>query len=441
MMKTKLYIAILSLALAVGFSACNEKWEPGSIESGEKGCLSTADLTVDLNNAEQIIESRAAVVDLTNFIVSVIDKDGVLVDEWKYSEMPALPSFNVGTYTLKVASGMSVKADWEQPYFVGEKQFTIVKDDVTNAGVVTCKLQNLKVTVKFSDELVEASPDKDLQCVIRVNEQGVLTFTPGESRSGYFEVVPGNTTMVATFTGTVNGYKEEIIRLYKDINPGQHRIITFSLKNSNVEMPEETGTIDPTGGINVDFWVEDEDLSGNVNTGGEDVIEGTRPGDEVWPDDPGTGEPGTDDPTDPDTPSDCISFDSSTLDLSDGNVNVATDFGPGVKDAVVTISVEHGFAHLNVTINSVGLNEDELGQIGLPKSFDLAYPADDEVADALTQLNFPIRDGVIGKTSVNFDITTFVPLLPNFDGPHEFLIEAVDSQGHAKTLILKFING
>ncbi|MDE5635505.1 MAG: hypothetical protein K2I52_04275, partial [Muribaculaceae bacterium] len=171
-----------------------------------------------------------------------------------------------------------------------------------------------------------------------------------------------------------------------------------------------------------------------------DIIKGDRPGNEDWPTDPEN--PDKPDVPVPPVPEDCISFDGegTTLDTKDGNENRATEYGQDIKDAIVVILAEHGLSNLRVTINSVGLDEDELEAIGLPKSFDLAYPENDEISEALTILEFPIKEDVIGKTSVEFDITQFVPLLPNFEGPHEFVIEAVDAQGHTKSLTLKFVN-
>ncbi|MDE7472888.1 MAG: DUF4493 domain-containing protein [Muribaculaceae bacterium] len=432
-MKNKIYTALLSLALMVGFSACNEKWEPDGIGSSDKGSLSTADLAVDLANAENVIESRAS-YDLSNFIVSVVDKDGLVVNEWVYSAMPSLPSFTVGTYTLKVESGKPAKAAWDAPYFVGEKQFEIVKDQVTSAGTVTCSLNNLKVTVRFGDDLVAAA-DGDLECEIRVNEEGVLRFTPTESRSGYFDIEPGNTTMVATFTGTVNGYKEEIIRLYKDLSAGQHRIISFSLKGADIEIPAETGFIDPVGGLNVDFSVVDEDLSANVNTGDEEVIDGERPGGETWPTDPvDPVDPGTD-PEQPTPPADdnSIDFTSEYLQLGKGIVNKASEFGDedGLKPAVVTISAKNGISHLLVTIDSESL---DVTDVGLENNFDLAYPGNLAGALGPEGLKFPIADAVINQTSVDFDISQFVPMLAlsMFPGQHTFIIKVYDNTDPAK---------
>ena len=208
-MKHKILTALVMFALLAGLSACHEKWEPDGSASGDKGTLSTADLAVDLNNVDNIV-SRAS-VELSDFIVTVLNADGAIVEKWKYAEMPGLPVFNVGNYTLRVESCTVQRAAFDAPYFVGEKQFTIVKDQITNAGTVVCTLQNLKVTVKFNDDLVAASAG-DLECEIRVGLDGVLNFDPSEKRSGYFELLPGTITMVATFRGTVNGFTEEITR-------------------------------------------------------------------------------------------------------------------------------------------------------------------------------------------------------------------------------------
>ncbi|MBD5213626.1 MAG: DUF4493 domain-containing protein, partial [Bacteroidales bacterium] len=407
------------------------------------GTLSTEDMTVDVKNVDQIIESRAASVDISKFIVKVIDKaDGVVVDEWTYEDMPGLPVFNVGNYRLEVTSGELVKAGWDTPYFVGTKDFTIDKDRVTKAGNVVCTLNNLKVTVIFEEDLVAASAG-DLACEIMTvssgTEDGSLIFTPEETRDGYFELLPGNSTMVAEFTGTVHGYSEHIIKTYTDIAVGQHRIITFKLKSADIDIPIETGYFDPTRGVNVDFSTIEKDLSGNVQVGDEDVISGQRPGQEEWPDEP-VG------PVDPTPSEDCISFVSEDesgnelLDLKEGNVNHATDFGDDKKAAEVTIKAEHGIESLIVTINSVGLNEEELKTIGLAKSFDLAHPRDTNEAESLATLGFKVGNEIIGSKSADFVITTFMSMLPLFDGPHEFQIKVVDTQKHEKTLVLTFVN-
>ncbi|MDE5930240.1 MAG: hypothetical protein K2H03_07145, partial [Muribaculaceae bacterium] len=68
---------------------------------------------------------------------------------------------------------------------------------------------------------------------------------------------------------------------------------------------------------------------------------------------------------------------------------------------------------------------EEVGAM-LPFHFDLAEPGAD--ADSFTTLNFPIGNDVIGQNSIPFDISTFVPLLPNFPGTHTFTLTVSDSK-------------
>ncbi|MDE5636216.1 MAG: DUF4493 domain-containing protein, partial [Muribaculaceae bacterium] len=115
-MKHKILTAVMLIASIVGLSSCNEKWEPGGVDTDDKGTLSTADLAIDLSNAEQVIAKSRATVDLTNFIITVTDKNGLVVNEWSYADMPGLPVFSVGTYTLKIESCKPQKAAWDAPY-------------------------------------------------------------------------------------------------------------------------------------------------------------------------------------------------------------------------------------------------------------------------------------------------------------------------------------
>ena len=303
-----------------------------------------------------------------------------------------------------------------------------LKETKTERGTVIGALQHLKVAVNFSDDRVKASAG-DLNCQVRVNQEGVLDFTPAEKRSGYFEVIPGNTTMVATFTGTVNGYSEEINRIYTDIVPGNHYIINFSLKSGDPTVPGEVGQFDPAEGINVDFSVVNEDLNGNL-TVGEDPITGDRPGHEEWPEDPIK-------PDDPVTPTEDIFFsvpDGCNMKLDAPNDVADYPMGEDVP-AIVDIKADEGIAKLEVTIDSESLDVED---VGLKKHFDLANPGDLE--EALMGLGLIPADGVVaGKTQLQFNITTFIPLLGSFNGTHKFIIEVTDKGGHTKTLELVFI--
>lgn len=436
-MKTKLYTLLLSLALVTGLTGCNDKWSPDLVGT-DSGRLSTESLTVDVVNAEQVIESRAT-IDLSNFIVSVYNNaNGELANRWAYSAMPELPTFPVGEYTVKVYSHEQEKAAWEAPYFYGEKTFSIKKDEITNVGTVVCKLSNIKVTIKFTDALKAVAGD-NVQVVVRANDAGSLTYGINETRAGYFEAVEGSTTLTATFTGTISGYDEEFTNVFTDLAAGQHRIITFSLKGGETEIPDETGKIDPTDGINVDVSVVDVNLGGNVNTGDEDLIDGEkRPGDnEQLPEDPDKPDNPGPGPDKPQPGEDAVKFSSETFDL-DG-WNNASEYGsddPNLKKAIVNIHAEKGLAHLHVKIISPILTKDALEGIGLNDEFDLAYPGQYE--EGVAGLEFPYGDQVINQTDLVFDITKFVPLIPALgSGDHIFEIRGVDNDGKESTLSLK----
>lgn len=434
-MKHKIFKLFVSLAVALGFSSCNERWEPGINSSDDKGTLSTESISLDITNAEEVVRSRAG-IDISNYIVTVTNSDGIVVNEWKFGEMPGLPMFAVGNYTLGVKSHTPKRAAWNEPYFVGSKAFTIVKDEITNIGAVECKLQNVKVTVNFAEDLVKAS-DGDISCEVRVNKEGVLTYTPATTESGYFEYIPGNFTMVVTFTGTVNGYKENIIRTYTDLKAGQHRIINFTLKTVTPNPLAETGQWDPTEGLNVNMDVEDSDLSGNVETG-EDIIDdgGKNPGEEEWPDDP--DDPKPDDPTPPDNPQDPAATFTNGVNKDGEQSNLfldnVTENDPNVASAVVMINCPKGVAHLNVKIESD--NDEFKASAGemMPLEFDLA---DSNNAQYFTGL-LPVGDEVVNQTEVKFDISELAPLLAGFPGHHVFYLEVVDNAGNKSNLILKF---
>lgn len=435
-MKTKLYTLLLSLALVTGLTGCNDKWSPDLV-GADSGRLSTESLTVDVVNAEQVIESRAT-IDLSNFIVSVYNNaSGELANRWAYSAMPELPVFPVGDYTVKVYSHEQEKAAWEAPYFYGEKTFSIKKDEITNVGTVVCKLSNIKVTIKFTDALKAVAGD-NVQVVVRANDAGSLTYGINETRAGYFEAVEGSTTLTATFTGTVSGYDEEFINVFTDLAAGQHRIITFSLKGGETEIPDETGKIDPTDGINVDVSVIDVSLGGNVNTGDEDIIDGgKRPGDnEQLPEDP--NKPDNPGPDEPQPGEDAVTFTSELFPDFNATYNAADLEG---KDAIVNIHSEKGLSKLVVTINSDGLTEEVLDGVGLAKSFDLAtgktLDGSKDLSEGLKGLKFPVGSEVIGATDLKFIITDFVPLLGIYPGSNEFKIEATDADNKTFSISLK----
>lgn len=419
-------LAVTTLLL----SSCHDNWTPAADDDGEGQLRMEA---IDVTNAENVI--KRAGVDVSNFIVTVNNSEGKQVQQWTYSQMPEIVTLPVGDgYTIDVISHNQEKAAWDAPYFKGTSdKFNIVKNQLTNAGTVTCKLSNIKVSIRFSDDLKKIMED-DCKVTVIANDEGRLEFGPEETRSGYFQALEGSSTLIATFSGTIRGNYEEIRKVYTDVEAGQHRIITYSIKGGDPTIPDEEGGIDISEGITIDMSTIDESIEGNVAPG-EDVIEGDRPGQEE-PEEPEI----PDTPDNPDDPKDEF-FDFETA-ISLDKVNEAVEG----NDYSVVIKSVNPLTNLKVKIESGYLTEDFLDTVGLVTEFDLAnLPADlEQKLGDPEGFNFPVGDNVRGQKEVTFNLTPFIPLLNLSTTPndiHKFHLTVVDDKGNEETVILTFISG
>lgn len=428
-MKTK--ILTLAAAAMLALSACDSDWEPKP-DSGIQGKLNLASLGVEVDTQEEVVNplAKADGVDVSGFIVKIYKADGEApVQQWTYSQMPEIFSLPVGDYRVDVMSHEVQKQDWDCPLYLGSATFSITDSQITDIGVVTCKFSSIKVTVRFTDELRAAMGD-DVRVVVVANDEGRLEWTPAETRVGCFEAVEGSTTLAARFTGSVKGYQEDIHRVYEDVKAGQHRIITFGLRDSQQEPDPETGMIDPNEGINVSVDVRDENVSGSVDNTEDNESGDDRPGKEDFkdPDDP-------DNPDNPDDPDESKVTFACPLDLS--QEYPLTD--ENCAKAIIDITSVYPIASLVVDIDSS--NDDfnnTLTMAGLGTRFDLANPADATLESTLAGFGLPVSGEVKGQTSVKFDVSGLVGMLGTFDGTHHFNVIVTDDKGKTFTTALKF---
>lgn len=412
--------------------SCSEHWTP---PTGSDGSLALGSMIVDVKeNANVIVSpgSRAA-ADVNNFQVTIYDKTGAEAGSWTYGQMPEIVTLAAGDgYVVKVKSHDVEKAAWEMPYYYGEsKSFSIEKNKITEVGTVTAEFKSIKVTVEFTDEL-KAIVSDDVKVVIEANDEGLITFTKKEVEDGsaaYFEAVDGSTTMVAHFAGSIRGNAVDSKAPFTDIAAGQHRIVRYGVK-IGPDVPEPDGSITP-GGITIDTEIVEVDVDGNTTVVDPNIDPSDRPGHED-PENP--DKPGPDEPTPPGPGGEAATFTSETLDI-EGGINYSKDW---VGDAIVIIDCPEGFAKLEVKIDSDCLTSEVLEGVGLAEKFDLANPG--ELSEGLEGLGFPIGDAVLGKTTINFNITDFVPMLNIYSGKSDFIITVTDSKGATSTLTLKFVS-
>lgn len=149
-MKSKIF-SIAAICAALILPACNESWEPDVNPTGN-GSVALRSLGVEVDNAQKVIDSRAS-VDVAPFIVTVRNDKNESQGEWQFSQMPEILTLPVGNYTVDVVSHHVQKAAWEQPLFKGSQSFSIEDAKITDIGTVVCKFANIKVSIRYEEEL------------------------------------------------------------------------------------------------------------------------------------------------------------------------------------------------------------------------------------------------------------------------------------------------
>lgn len=392
-MKNISKMAVL-VALCATLAACEEQWDPNLLLQ-ENGTIDLSSLTIDVDGEVTELSRSTDAIDVKTFTVAILDANtGAATNQWTVAGMPEVVTLPVGNYIIDVENAPLQAAAWDAPWYHGTSKVAVVKDEVAYPATLTCRLSNVLVSVNYSDALRQVL-DPNAQVVVSVNPTAPLTYTLDETRTGYFALPEGASTLVAEFSGKVNGREVTLRKSFGDIAVAQHHTITFSLKS---------GQLDPSIIIDADITYDDVDI---------DI-------------------PGNEDPITPPTPpaEDLPTISSETLDLE--GVNQVTED----LQAIVNIKAPNGLAHLWVTIISDGLTPEVLQEVGLTDNFDLAYPGDYE--ESLQGLGFPTGEEVIGKTDLIFDISEFVPLLPLFPGNHHFMLDVEDTKGNKISVTLKF---
>lgn len=421
-MKTNIFNIIAAGALMVGASSCDGRWTP---PTEAEGSVALGSMTVTNDDAEKLIknEQSRAEEPVSNYIVTMSkDGDTAPYKQWTYSAMPEVVTLPAGNYVVDVISHEVQKAEWERPYFAGSKKFTVEAGRITDIGEVVCKFSSIKVTVQFSNDLRRVM-GPDCKVTVLANDQGSLEYTADTDKAGYFEALKGSNTMVVTFNGSLSGTPTSGQFTFNDAEAGQHRIITFKTKN-NPDIPEQSGTIDPSEGVSIDASMSNQDIDGNIETE-ESLIAGyIRPGGAETPKDPVGPTPGGDP---------AATFTSSTLSLGADKPNTSIP-----ATSIVNIDCPKGFANLLVEI--VTTNDNFAASVGelMPMTFDLAT-VDGDTKISLESIGLPTGDAVVGKTNVDFNITDLAPLLEAFPGTHTFKLSVTDAEGGKSSLELVFV--
>lgn len=423
-MKNIFLICFTLMVVLFTFSACHsEKMETGATDVTGQLSLASMKMEVDLKVDTVYPQSRAG-VDVSNFLLTIKNSQGEQVEQYTYSEMPEIISLPVGTYTVVASSAEAATNGFDVPFYTGStEQFTIKENELTEVSALTCRLANVMISVEYDEELRKLMGE-DVVTTVKIGDNS-LDIPSSETRKAYLIAPASAGSMDITLKGTIDGESVTEVKRVENVQAGQYNIIKYVLS------PVDDGNNSMGGNlniaINIDSSMTSSDETVGVNPGEEPGIDdfptdgGEEPGD-------GDGDGGDESGSDQNMPTiEGTSFNKVPFDIDNDRLTIS-----GAAELQVTIGAPNGIANLFVEIISETL---DVSEVGLPKSFDLAYPG--ENSDALSGLGFPVGDKVIGQTEVPFDISNFTILLPTFKGNHDFKIRVVDSKGLEETKTLK----
>lgn len=174
--------------------------------------------------------------------VQIVNSKNVVVKEtdnwedWKTTPI----ELQVGTYTIKASSvGFDgSEAAWEAPYYAASQEVTIAKNKTASVKM-TCTLANVKVTVHYEKDLLDAFQS----VAATVNDK---PFPSTETRSCYFPVgkLTAEVTLIGKSGTTYSKENNKELSVDRDAKARDHYIFNYKLAesgNGNV-----TVKVDPT---------------------------------------------------------------------------------------------------------------------------------------------------------------------------------------------------
>lgn len=444
-MKKVLYTCISVIAVLLFSTACDREkleWGNGGTSTEElnkgTGVLSFAQLKLAVNDEIATSRAEGESVNTDNFMVKVCKGEEV-IKSWLYKDMPEVFSVEAGEYVVTAQSHDEQLASWDTPYYYGEEPFVIEKDKITEVQTLECHFLSIKVQVSYDAQLWEFLGD-DVKVVVGIkdNEQ-TLEFAKNESRLAYFHapLAEGNIIQV-TLTGTVENQQVNVTREFVGVKAGEFRNVEFFLKTIDESLDYTGGFpyITPAIDSNCNLVTE----SGILKPEQDPVIEDFPEEGPVNPD-PENPDPENPDPENPDTETPPyfvgIDYNGSGFDIDD-TLLVGVEDGETLK---LSINAPNGLTHVYVKIDSEKLTGELLNDVGLSGEFDLATGLsveNNDLSEPLQGLGFPVGADVIGKQSIDFDISQFLPLLGIYGAAvHQFIITAEDAEGFETTATLK----
>lgn len=228
-----------AVTLLFGLASCEMKDEILGKDpmTGDTGTLS---LSVETGKV-----TRGTTDQVDQFPVVITGKDVEYTQKFdSYAELKQAGKVKlpVGTYTIEACSPGEFKSEMTEPFYGGEQEVKIQKD-VTSKTSVVCTMQNVKISIKLTDEFLATYQD----WTINVTDKNGHAKTYTKAKDGetpapvYWKMDEGVETIYINGTAKTNG--------------GEDVTISGTAKKSNLPEFEEGDDTSFVGGdeLKIDF--------------------------------------------------------------------------------------------------------------------------------------------------------------------------------------------
>lgn len=438
-MKGNNYI-ILGL-LTLGLMACEMRDElkklPSKEDQQEEGWL-----TLDMSSNAKGVGSKAVFqpneVDPQLYPVEILNAiTGVRVLHYdSYADLLSQGQVKLVTGKYRVIAynydGSQVNAS-ERPWFRGETEFEILAGKTTKVNT-TCKLQNIAVTIGFSEKFERQFKD-DYAITVTNGDGGVKIYGKEDLGKTFYFKVPNQRNNVQLTVKATTTTNNQIAQNYTVTKPtdaeGNNNLVSGDEFTVNIDAGDEP-SVDPTTqiqlNITVDLTMNETGMTVEIPT--ENIVFNGGGSSNPDPDQPDPDQPGEQGITVTGLPA------TYNLPLADG------------QKVQVEISVPKGITKMLVKIDSD--NEgfmSTLTSFRLAEVFDIANPGDllPVLSNSLESMEgiglIDASDPILGKTSYVFDVTDFMGLLGGFGASNNtFTLTIEDGVSEPVTGVLTVVS-
>lgn len=421
------------ITLLAGLASCEMKDEITGKDgiAGDKGSLT---LNIAAKTATGSMTTKAdddVKVNVDEFPVTITGKDVEYTKE--FASLSALQAESplelpVGTYTIAAHSPGEYASQMSSAYYAGEKEIKIMKD-VSTDETITCKIQNVKITVAYTADFIQAYDSWNITVTDKKGHVAAYTKDDGTDLAGIYWKLDDSTDKIyingsaitkAGETITVDGvavksqlpgHEDTDGTYYKGGDQLVIKLNPTKVESSTPGVEKNSISITVTG-FNSEKN-EDIEIDVDENTGGGETPD---------PDPDPTPTPGDD--------AIVISEPNGTSYLTDG---VVVDGGNFPTDVAIQMDVKNGLQNMFVKIETNNSDfKDAAGLMagGALLSGDGMDLASEEATELEALFSLPTPGDETYTFSMNSDL---FEMLNIFGGTHSFILKIVDQANPANT--------